>query len=193
MNRHNTREINHSIDPVYKNRWSPRAFSDKPVEDEKINCVFEAARWAPSAANWQPWRFIVARTPEERERFLGFINENNVEWCKRAPVLVAIISKKVRNEEGDPNPFHAFDTGTAWGYLTLEAARQGLITHGMGGFDPDGARKELSIPEDYDIQAVFAMGYYDENAPLSERNRGREIPSERIPMKEIIFDGVFHK
>ena len=187
----NAREAHHNIDDIYINRWSPRAFSEKPVEEDKLNSVFEAARWAPSAANWQPWRFIVATTEEERKKFLSFINESNVEWCKQAPVLTLIISKKVRNEEGDANPFHAFDTGTAWGYLTLEAARQGLITHGMGGFSPEGARETLEIPEEYDIQAVFAMGYYDPEAPLSARNQEREFPSGRITLDEIIHHGKF--
>src|SRR5699024_10816412 len=130
----NTREPHHDIDPIYINRWSPTASSDKPVEDDKLNAVFEAARRDPSAANWQPWHCIVAITEEDRKRFLGFINDSNVEWCQRAPVITLSISKKLVNEEGDLNPFHAFDTGTAWRYLTLEAARQGLITHGMGGF-----------------------------------------------------------
>src|SRR5690625_2623370 len=111
MNTNNKREAHYAIDPIYINRWSPRAFSDKPIEEDKLNSVFEAARWAPSAANWQPWRFIIARTSKDREKFLSFINDNNVEWCKRAPVLVTIISRKVRNEEGDPNVFHSFDTG----------------------------------------------------------------------------------
>lgn len=191
MNTNNKREAHYTIDPIYINRWSPRAFSDKPIEDDKLNSVFEAARWAPSAANWQPWRFIIAKTSKDREKFLSFINDNNVEWCRRAPVLVTIISRKVRNEEGDPNLFHSFDTGTAWGYLTLEAARQGLITHGMGGFSKEGARKELGIPDEYNIEAVFAIGYYDKNAPLSERNKEREIPSERRSVKEIVYDGHF--
>src|SRR5699024_3706942 len=186
-----TREAHYQIDSIYTERWSPRAFSNKPIEDEKINSVLEAARWAPSAANWQPWRFIVAKTKEDRERFLSFNNENNVEWCKEAPVLGVSASKKTRNEEGAPNLFHAFDTGTAWGYLTLEAYRQGLITHGMGGFNPESAREELQIPDEYDIQAVFAMGYHDPEASLSERNRQREIPSGRIPMKELMSEGYF--
>lgn len=190
----NTREPHHDIDPMYINRWSPRAFSDKPIEESKLNAVFEAARWAPSASNWQPWHFIVAKTEKVRERFLKFINDSNVEWCQRAPVITLIISKNVRNEEGDPNPFHAFDTGTAWGYLTLEAARQGLITHGMGGFSKQGAREELGIPDDYDIQAVFVMGYYDPDAPLSEHNAKREIPSGRKTLDEIVHEGSFeHK
>lgn len=185
------RKAAYAIDEAYINRWSPRAFSTKEVEEEKLNAIFEAARWAPSAANWQPWNYIVARKEEDRATFLSFINENNVEWCKRAPVLVLAISKKTRNEEGDPNPWHAFDAGTAWGYLSLEAYRQGLITHGMGGFDKDKARELLEIPAEYDINAVVAVGYHDPTTLLSERNQQREVPSDRKPIESFVFEGKF--
>lgn len=185
------RQADYEIDPIYVMRWSPRAFSNKEVEQEKLNSLFEAARWAPSAANWQPWRFVYAKTEESRAKFLLFINENNVEWCKNAPVLLAIVSKKTRNEAGDLNHFHAFDTGTAWGYLTLEAARQGLITHGMGGFDRHKAKEVLQIPEEYDVQAVVAIGYHDPNVELSERNKEREVPSDRHPIENFVSEGMF--
>ena len=185
------RKAAYAIDEAYINRWSPRAFSTKEVEEEKLNAIFEAARWAPSAANWQPWNYIVARSEEDRATFLSFINENNVEWCKRAPVLVLAISKKTRNEEGDPNPWHAFDAGTAWGYLSLEAFRQGLITHGMGGFDKDKARELLEIPAEYDINAVVAVGYHDPTTLLSDRNQQREVPSDRKPIESFVFEGKF--
>lgn len=185
------RKAAYAIDEAYINRWSPRAFSTKEVEEEKLNAIFEAARWAPSAANWQPWNYIVARNEEDRATFLSFINENNVEWCKRAPVLVLAISKKTRNEEGDPNPWHAFDAGTAWGYLSLEAYRQGLITHGMGGFDKEKARGLLEVPAEYDINAVVAVGYHDPTTLLSERNQQREVPSDRKPIESFVFEGKF--
>ena len=185
------RKAAYAIDEAYINRWSPRAFSTKEVEEEKLNAIFEAARWAPSAANWQPWNYIVARKEEDRATFLSFINENNVEWCKRAPVLVLAISKKTRNEEGDPNPWHAFDAGTAWGYLSLEAYRQGLITHGMGGFDKEKARELLEVPAEYDINAVVAVGYHDPTTVLSDRNQQREVPSDRKPIESFVFEGKF--
>ena len=185
------RKAAYAIDEAYINRWSPRAFSTKEVEEEKLNAIFEAARWAPSAANWQPWNYIVARKEEDRATFLSFINENNVEWCKRTPVLVLAISKKTRNEEGDPNPWHAFDAGTAWGYLSLEAYRQGLITHGMGGFDKEKARELLEVPAEYDINAVVAVGYHDPTTLLSDRNQQREVPSDRKPIESFVFEGKF--
>lgn len=126
------RKAAHKIDPIYLERWSSRKFSNQPVESDKLHSIFEAARWAPSASNWQPWHFVYTQEEKDLKKFHSFINDSNVEWCQRAPVLVAVVSKLTRNEEGDPNPFHSFDTGTAWGYLSLEAHRQGLLTHGMG-------------------------------------------------------------
>ena len=193
MNIVTNRKTAHQIDPIHLERWSSRAFSTRKVEEEKLHNIFEAARWAPSAANWQPWHFVFAQEQADLEKFHSFINDNNVEWCKRAPVLVAVVSKLTRNEEGDPNPFHAFDTGTAWGYLSLEAHRQGLITHGMGGFDPEMAKEVLGISDEYVVQAVVAIGYYDPEAPLSERNKEREVPSNRNPLDEFVFEGSFKK
>src|SRR5690625_22207 len=187
------RKADHQIDPIHLERWSSRAFATTPVEDAKLDSIFEAARWAPSAANWQPWHFVYAQKQADLEKFHSFINENNVEWCKRAPVLVAVISKLTRNEEGDANPFHAFDTGTAWGYLSLEAHRQGLLTHGMGGFDREKAKEVLNIPEEYEVQAVVAIGYHDPEAPLSEKNQAREVPSDRNPLETFLFEGSFKK
>ena len=187
----NQRKADYDIDPIYLERWSPRGFSEKEVDEETLYSLFEAARWAPSASNLQPWRFIIARTKEDREKFYQFIDESNVEWCKRAPVLVVIASKKTRNDEGAPNATHAFDTGAAWGFLALEAVRKGLITHGMGGFDRSKAKEILNIPEEYDVQAVIAVGYFDPNAKLSEKNKQREVPSTRRPIKEFVFEGSY--
>lgn len=185
------RKADYDINPIYLERWSPRAFSSKQIEEEKLLALFEAARWAPSAANWQPWRFVYAQTEEDLAKFYSFINDNNVEWCQKAPVLLAIISKKTRNEKGDANHFHAFDTGTAWGYLTLEASRQGLIVHGMGGFNKEKAKEVLNIPEEYEVQAVAAIGYHDPNTELSEKNKQREFPSDRNRVKDFTFEGKF--
>lgn len=187
------RQAEHEIDPIYIKRWSPRAFSTKEVEKEKLHRIFEAARWAPSVANWQPWYFVYAKSEEDKKQFLSFIFEGNVEWCQYASVLLAVISKTTRNEEGDPNHFHAFDTGTAWGYLTLEATRQGLIAHGMGGFDREKAKQVLGLTDEYEVQAVVAIGYHDPQAPLSAKNKEREFPSDRRLQSEFVFEGTFRK
>src|SRR5699024_4274146 len=147
------RQAAFDIDPAFINRWSPRSFQDKEVPNDVLHSVFEAARWAPSAANLQPWRFVFARSDKDRDTFLSFINEGNVAWCKKAPVLIAVISKTDR-APGKNNRTHAFDTGAAWGYLALEASRKGLITHGMGGFDREKAKDVLNIPENYTVNAI---------------------------------------
>lgn len=183
------RKTDYDIDPVYVNRWSPRSILDKEVPEDVLFSLFEAARWAPSAFNLQPWRFIVARTPEERETFYPFINEFNLTWCKSAPVLVLIISQKV-TERGE-NPSHAFDTGAAWGFLALEAVRKGLVTHPMTGIDFAKAREILAVPEDYDIQALIAIGYQGPKESLPQALQEREQPSPRIPVQELLYAGAF--
>lgn len=186
------RTASHDIDPIYLKRWSPRSFLNKEVPESVLHSIFEAARWAPSAANMQPWHFVVARNEADHEKFLSFINENNVLWCKHAPVLIAITSKMDSDLFGD-NITHAFDTGAAWGYLALEATRKGLITHGMGGFDRDKAREVLQVPDNYAIQAVVAIGYKGEKETLDEKFHDREKPSDRKEVNEFISEGMFIK
>ena len=132
------RKPKYPIDSMFIERWSIRAFSKKEVPSEVLYSLFEAARWAPSAVNWQPWRFIIARSEQDKQTFHSFINEKNLEWCQNAPVLMLIISKKT-NPEGNQNPFNAFDTGAAWANFALQATLKGLMTHPMGGFDKDKA------------------------------------------------------
>jgi len=178
------RQAEFDIDPLFLKRWSPRSFLDKEVPEEVLMRVFEAARWAPSANNSQPWRFIIARTKTDREKFHSFIFERNLQWCEKAPVLAVLVSDK---EDGA----YAFDAGTAWGYLALQAAKEGLITHAMGGFDKDKARELLNVPDTFDVQIVIAIGYQGEKEALPEDFQTREQPSNRRPLKESIFEGEF--
>jgi nitroreductase len=184
------RKASYEVDPVFLNRWSPRSFKSDPIPDEVLFSLFEAARWAPSANNEQPWRFILARSKEERERFYPFIADGNRVWCEKAPVLALILSKTV-NAKGVNNRAHAFDAGAAWGYLALEAARRGLIAHAMGGFDPDKAREVLKVPDEYELHAVIAIGYQGEKDALPEQLQEREKPSGRRELSETVFKGVF--
>lgn len=184
------RTASHDIDPIYVQRWSPRSFLDKEVPEEVLLSVFEAARWAPSAANLQPWHFVVARNDDDRAAFHSFINTGNVEWCKKAPVLIAVTSKMDSERFGD-NVTHAFDTGAAWGYLALEASRKGLITHGMGGFDREKAKKVLQIPDNYAIHAIIALGYQGNKEQLDEKFLAREKPSARKEVETFISEGIF--
>ncbi|WP_404454145.1 nitroreductase family protein [Oceanobacillus kapialis] len=185
------RKASYSIDPIYIKRWSPRAFSDQKVSQETLNSLFEAARWAPSAANVQPWRFVFASDESDKEKFLSFINEGNVAWCKNAPVLIAIISKVKEERFGGNNPAHAFDTGTAWGFLALEAARKGLITHAMGGFNKEKAKDVLAIPDAYQVHAIVALGYQGEKESLEEAYQNREVPSNRNEVESFVSEGTF--
>lgn len=178
------RQAEHDIDPIFLNRWSPRSYLEKEVPEEVLMRVFEAARWAPSAMNMQPWRFVIARTEEDREKFHSFILEGNIRWCDKAPVLAVLISDI-------EDRVHAFDSGAAWGFLSLQAAKVGLATHAMGGFDKEKAREVLNIPENFDLQVVIAIGYQGEIEGLPADLQSREKPSERRPLKETIFEGQF--
>src|SRR5699024_2298036 len=179
------RQAEHKIDEMFLQRWSPRSFSEQEVEEDTLMSVFEAARWAPSASNKQPWRFIIARTAEDRAKFHSFIMDANRVWCEKAPVLALIISDK------ETGPTHAFDTGTSWGYLALQAMKKDLITHAMGGFYKDKAREVLNIPEQFDIHALVAIGYQDEKAKLAEPLQEREAPSPRRGLNETLMEGEF--
>lgn len=184
-----TRKPEYAIHPVFVNRWSPRSFLQKPVPDEILMRLFEAARWAPSAFNHQPWRFIVLRSQEEKERFYPCISPNNLLWCKRAPVLVVIVSDTMR--DGVPVRSHAFDTGAAWGFFALAATMEGLATHPMTGFDFEKARDILGIPDSYAIQVLVAVGYQGPVEDLPEQLRARERPNDRRPIGQSIYAGSF--
>lgn len=178
------RTTNHEISEVILNRWSPRAFSTKSVSDEILNKIFEAARWAPSANNFQPARYIVAKTPDQLEVFHSFILEGNLAWAHKAPVIALLISE---NHYG----MSSFDAGTSWGFLALQATKEGLITHPMGGIDREKAREVLNIPAEYDIQLAIAIGYQGDATELPERFQERETPSTRKELSEIVFEGTF--
>lgn len=179
-----------AIDPLILNRWSPRSFASTPVPEEKLMSILEAARWAPSGSNNQPWRYILARTEEDRAVFHSFIVEANLDWCKRAPVLLVLAADSL-TPTGKPNPSYTFDAGTSWGYLALEATRQGLITHAMGGFNKEAAREALKLPDHVDPCVVIAIGYRGPLDQLNEQQQEREKPSGRKDMSEILFEGVF--
>lgn len=186
---YSTRQPEYAIDPLFIRRWSARSFLDKPVPEDVLLKLFESARWAPSAFNHQPWRFIVLRTQEERERLHPAISQNNLTWCAKAPVLVVVLSEL--DIHGSPNISHAFDTGAAWAHLALAATMEGLITHPMTGFDFEQAREILNIPDEYAIQALVAIGYQGPVDALPEHLRAREQPNDRRPIEQSIYEGSF--
>jgi len=180
------------VDPIFLERWSPRAMSGAQVSLESLLSLFEAARWAPSSYNNQPWRFLYARreTPAW-EGFLDLLAQGNRQWADKAAVLVVILSKKTFDRDGRPSRTHSFDTGAAWENLSLQANRSGLVVHGMEGFDYQTARERLGIPDEYDIEAMAAIGLPGATEELPERLQERERPSMRKRVEEIAFEGGF--
>jgi len=190
----NIRKPEHEIIPIFVDRWSPRSMTGEEISDEQLMSLFEAARWAPSSYNNQPWRFIYAkRNTEHWNRLFNLMVEFNQSWTKNAAVLVVVISHKNFEHNNNPSVTHSFDTGAAWENIALQAASMGLVTHGMQGFDYEKAKKELEIPEDYSIEAMIAIGKRGKKEDLPKELQEREIPSARKLLKDIIMEGKFSK
>lgn len=187
------RDPEYDVDPLFVNRWSPRAMTGDALTDEDLLPLFEAARWAPSAFNNQHWRFVYAtREDDEWEKFLGLLNEFNRSWAEDAGALVAIFSKTTFEHNGEPAPTHSFDTGAAWQNLALEGARRGLAVHPVAGFDWERIHEALGVPEDdLDAEAMVAIGERADPETLPEDLREREEPSGRKPLNEIVHSGHF--
>ena len=185
-------DTQYPIHDLLRQRWSPRAFDDRPIEPEKLRSLFEAARWAPSSNNGQPWRFIVATKDNETEwnRLLACLVEGNRKWAYRAPVLILSVASLNFEDDAKPNR-HAFhDTGLAVENLVLQATALGLVAHQMAGFDVEKARADLKIPSGHEPVAMIAVGYPGDLASLSDRLREREQqPRSRQPISEWTFSG----
>jgi len=181
------RNMRYEVLPEIAAHWSPRAFDEsRPVAEDDLLALFDAARCAPSCFNEQPWRFIVARSPEPKQRLTACLTERNQLWAGKAPVLLVILAKVNFSHNSKPNRWHAFDTGTAWGYLSLEAQHRGLITHAMGGFSVEQVRTAFLVPEDYSIMTVVAIGYYGSKDNLHPQFVEKERPNPRNPIDEIV-------
>lgn len=175
---------------VIRARWSPRSFSDREVSSADLRKVFEAARWAPSSNNEQPWRFIVGLRGSETFKKIGSsLVPFNQQWALKAPVLILGVAKKHFSHKDTPNGYAVFDLGAATGFITLQAVELGLSTHQMGGFDKDAARKALQIPEEFDLGSVMALGYQGEPSALThEQMLAQETsPRSRRPLNEIVL------
>ena len=189
---HTYRRADHPIDVLFLERWSPRAMSGEPVTPAELLRLFEAARWAPSSYNEQPWRLLYARrdTPAW-PLFFELLVDANKAWTHRAGVLLLIVSKRTFAHGGQANPVHIYDAGAAWMSLALQAVHEGLVVHGMAGFDRDRAREVLRIPEDFGIGAMAAIGRPGRVADLPTAMQSREVPSGRRPLAETAFEGMF--
>jgi nitroreductase len=184
-----------AVDPLFLERWSPRAFDGSPIPQTDLETLFDAARWAPSAFNAQPWRFVYAhRDGPDWPRFLDILLPFNSAWAAQASALVFILSDTLTtfpNGEERPNGSHSFDSGAAWALLALQAIRLGYHSHGIGGFDRERARIELRVPERFRIEMALAVGRRAEKSVLTEALQAREQPSGRKELTEFVFAGIF--
>jgi nitroreductase len=192
----NGRTADHDIEPMFLHRWSPRAFTGDEVPEAVLMSLFEAARWAPSAFNLQPWRFVYARRGgPDWERLLDVLIDYNKAWVSGASALAFIVSARARrraNGEMEANYSHSFDAGAAWAYLALQAHHLGWAAHGMSGFDAAKGYAAMAIPErDYRIEAAIAIGRPGGAETLAEPYRSREAPSNRDPIGGYVFEGRF--
>lgn len=186
---------NYPILKAFKQRWSPRAYSDKPVEKEKIQSIFEAARWAPSARNEQPWRFIVGiKGDESWDKIFETLVEWNQQWTQQAPVLILNIGKKFYDFKHLENDTYQYDTGQAVAMLVTEVVNQGLIGHQMSGFSAEKASELFEISDDYQPISVTAVGYSGDPKLLPEDMYTSEMEErKRRPIDETVFAGKFGK
>jgi nitroreductase len=180
------------INPLILNRWSPRSMTGEELGDDDIMSLFEAARWAPSSYNNQPWRFIYAkRNTKYWDRLFNLLVEANKIWTKNAALLVVVISRKNFEYNEKPARTHQFDAGSAWENLALEASSRGIVAHGMQGFDYEKARVELGIPIDFEVMAMIAIGKRGPKENLPPELQDKEKPTDRKPLKDIIMEGIY--
>lgn len=185
-------ETTFPVHDLIRRRWSPRAFADRPVEPEKFGSLLEAARWAASSNNEQPWRFILAtrERPEDFARLLGCLKESNQVWARQAPALMLSVARLTFADDGEPNRHALYDVGQAVASMAIQATALGLVIHQMAGFFPDKARAEFGIPGDFEPVTAIAIGYQGDPATLPERQRLRELaPREREPLSRLVFAG----
>ncbi len=192
----NHRHSDHPIDPLFLERWSPRAFTGEAMPEAELMTIMEAARWAPSSYNSQPAKFLYARrgTPHW-DRFFGLLVEFNQSWAKDASVLIVMVSNSMMLPPGRDKPVpshsHSSDAGAAWAHLALQATRSGWQAHGMVGFDMDRAFAELNVPQGYRVESAIAIGRVGDKSKLPEAMQAREVPSSRKPLSEVMLEGGF--
>ena len=186
------RKPTYRSEPVFHRRWSPRAMSGETLSDTEIHTLFEAARWAPSCFNEQPWRFLYARSGGAHwSTFFDLMVEGNQRWAKNAALLVVVVSRETFERNDSPSPTHSYDAGAAWQSFALQGSQMGLVVHGMAGFDYAAARADLGVPAGYRVEAMIAVGKPGRVEDLEEKMREREVPSARKPINEFAFEGHF--
>ena len=188
------RDTEHAVAPLFVDRWSPRSFSGEPVPDAALLTAFEAARWAPSALNAQPWRFLFARPGDaDWATFVDLLNPRNRLWAPRASALILVVSELKADRRGEivDNVSHSFDAGAAWANFAHQALLLGWHTHGIGGFDRAAARERLGIPAGFAVETLIALGRAAGLDTLDPDFHAAEAPNGRRPLAETLFHGRF--
>ena len=190
------RQPEHPVEQLILDRWSPRAFTGEEMPVAALMSLLEAARWAPSSYNSQPWRFLYARRGTAHwDKFLGLLIPFNQSWAKDAAVLIILVSNSTMLPPGAEKPVpshsHSMDAGAAWENLALQATKDGWHAHGMVGFDIDRAFAELNVPAGYRVEQAIAIGRKGDKSLLPEGLQAREAPSGRLTVAEIAFEGGF--
>jgi len=189
---HNPRTPEAEVDSMFLDRWSPRAFVDEPIPEHQIRSLFEAARWAPSCYNEQPWLFVYAVSRDDRERFATALVEKNRLWASRAPLLIFVLARRNFAATGKPNRHSAFDAGAAWMAFALQARKLGLFAHGMAGFDQEKAYDILGVPrEEFEVMAAVAVGRRGDGSHLPEDLAAKEAPNTRKPLAEVALQRLY--
>lgn len=186
------RKPDYPIDSLFIDRWSPRAMSGEGISEEVLLTLFEAARWAPSSYNNQPWRILYARRNTIHwPLFFDLLVDFNKTWAKQAAALLVFISKTTFDHNGEPSVTHSFDTGAAWQNFALQASLKRLVVHGMEGFDYARARTMLKVPRDFQIEAMAAIGRPGQKEDLPIGLQERESPNDRRKLAETITEGAW--
>jgi nitroreductase len=188
------RQSPYKINALILSRWSPRSMTGEELDEDTVMSLFEAARWAPSSYNNQPWRFIYAkRNTLHWDKLFNLLAEPNKVWTKDAALLVVVVSRQNFEYNEKYSITHQYDAGAAWENLALEASSRGLVVHGMQGFDYEKARIDLEIPDNFDVMAMIAIGNKGPKDNLPQQLQEREYPSDRKPLAEIVMEGQFKK
>ena len=185
----NPRTPETEVDSMFIDRWSPRAFMPDPIPEHQIKTLFEAARWAPSCFNEQPWLFLYAAEPEKRKKLVSLLVDKNQRWAGQAPLLMFVIARRGFEKGGAENRHAKFDAGAAWMSLALQARKLGLYAHAMAGFHLEKSYEVLGVPEkDYEVIAAVAVGRLGDSASLPDDLLKIEAPKNRKPLDEVAFD-----
>lgn len=190
------RQADYPVNNLFLRRWSPRSFDPAPMSERELFSLLEAARWAPSAFNIQPWRFIYSlRDDADWACHLDLLDPFNASWAKDASALLFLVSDKLMPRDGSsphrPSNTHSFDAGAAWAQLALQATALGYQAHAMAGIRFDAVRVQLAVPENYRVEIAVAIGRQADASRLPKPLRLREVPSPRLPLEQIAFAGSF--